>query len=345
MKKDMWKCLVLIFVVGFIGYGIGADTQSSDSPSTMVTHIEYNPFGLMKVEIPKIEAPWRAESSEKSQGKNASKYFFFLFPVHVEKIDIMPYNVTQVSFLKIPFAQNIRYKNAFDYIRSRSDADENPLNNGNLIDKSFFCLLSGFWATYSPDSAKASSQDVSRIKRVKILDMFLLSFIKYDEWGKNEFGHNNHYLELLDVPFVTSFRRNKFTKSDDWTVLKVPFCVGYKSRNEETKSSSVLLHVPFVSLYGSDKNNVGRNDWIVADATLLSLIKNRESKDKKTLSFISTPFLGTDWLTFAVWRDITSKDAKTYEFFRIPLIGPLFKYTKDNDNEYSTSIFPGPRSK
>ena len=357
---------LLVFYLSSFATAAESSISNSDSFSTQtITHIEYNPFGLVKIEIPKnLPTPGDVLKSETHAPVQIQRIFYFIFPVKVEFFKVPPYEVRQVSLLKIPFMELVRYDEIFKKTQEPSFEEENPFRKTFQLDQPLFSLASLDIVTCQPRKTDEGNSYLDRIKRVKLLDSPVFTLVRYDEWGNDEWGKNPYYLELLDVPMVTTFAHKKGKESSDWKILKAPFIevfTHYRYKNDirtkllrfpggsiyvhigsEKKDEKVFLNALVATVYWKATSQKKGDRWSILDMLVITGVKSRKNEKKCSLGILETPKIFADWTICALWRKEKLADGTScQQYGRLPFIGPIWSSWKEpEDSKQRNAVFP-----
>jgi len=270
-------------------------SDSDPWTTSTVTHIEYNPFGLIKTEVNRLGSILKPqEVPSDSVGINEANVFG-LAPGATYHIP--PYKVERFAFLRIPFLEWQSYHRYFKEFQEAGDA--NPFEKSHQIDQPLFALWDGLVVTCQPSvnptetapgrktetrnfmsyNNRDESPQKQKMVRERFLDSLVFCFYEKAKWGEG-----NYYKEWLNAPMVTTLARKKTRGSSSWQVLDSIVSV-FTQQKTATKNKIRVLDAP-VSLLeydewgkeplGSGKNSY-RMEWL--DLPLVTTFAREEKKE------------------------------------------------------------------
>ncbi len=345
-NQKMFMLLIILFIISVLGYAedYKKDNSNMDDSltSTTVTHIEYSPLGLVKIEMPKFSAKEVLFGQKKSEKVNISRHYS-IFPVRVSNIKFNEYEITETSFLKIPFWENVVYENIFKEGNKIDWQNQNPIKKTWQIDKPLFSIANGFQAKHNPEKEDDKPESLKWIKRARIFDTLVLSLIKYDEWGKEEGLRDCYCLEVLDAPLITTFELQKCLYSNSCKILKIPFVNAYEYKKDPNEKERKILNIFFLGNIFKSKTSKTDNKekWTLVETLPLTLASSKKDDNSSKITILEAPSGFFNLLKFELWhKEKLSNGTECQQYLKLPLIGPLYSYWKKEDKEKKHVVFP-----
>jgi len=292
------------------------------------THIEYSPFGLIKIEIPR--GAKKIFGAEEENKETKIRRYSVLGPfVTGNQYEEYPYKVQHSDVLKIPFAEYLHYEDLLSKMKESPSPDDNPFNETWQLDQPLFCLVDILMVFKRSEQDEKTNKFSKLWLRERYLDSLVFCLFQRDQWGEN-----GYYCEWFDIPMITTYAYERGTRFHYQKILETPFTTIYTHYPNKTK----LLDFMVVSLY---KNEIYKKRSSICEKTDNSKEIKQDGKKSRTTILRTRVILG-DWSTFTLWqREKFEDNTICDQYLRLPFIGPIWSSWESPESKgKKNAIFP-----
>lgn len=335
----------------FVGADKAAAEPASDAWSTStITHIEYNPLGLVKIEIPRARSPreiLEATRASAKEGITDVADFDLLFPLfQLNAITGEKCAFIQMGVLKIPFMKLHSFKVSSNgkvifppaewQAHGAKPSDENPFKEAIPLDQPLFCLFD--LTVIGPLETLQGEKKEDLPVRWRVLDSLVFCLYQGDMWGGKYYEK-----EWLDLPMVTTYAHKKRENSGSVQLLEVPLATVYTHTWDKEERNIRFIDLLVASLYKRQKVDGKNNNWSILKTWAGTVVESKDYGKHGRFTVLETPHIMGDWLTFSLLRKDRNKDGTSCnKIVRLPLIGPVWSSWKESA-QAKTHHLPFPR--
>jgi hypothetical protein len=352
-RRRLLTC-ILLALCSFYSF-VSADGSSSESASdawstSTITHIEYNPLGLIKIEIPRISSPkdiLEAARAPEKEGITEVVDFDLLFPLfQLDVIARKEYAFVEIAVVKIPFTRLHHSKMSSPEEVTNPEIEEepceaeldikNPLKEVVPFDQPLFCLFDII--LMGPREALGEQGHPDLVFRKRVLDSLVFCLYQSDTWGGKYYEK-----EWLDLPLVTTYARKKGENAGSVQLVEIPLATVYTHTWNKEESNSRFIDLLVASLYKRQKVDGKKDKWSIFETWAGTVVESKDYGKHGRFTVLETPHIISDWLTFSLLRKDRNEDGTSCnKIMRLPLIGPVWSSWKESD-EAKTHHLPFPR--
>jgi hypothetical protein len=292
------------------------------------THIEYSPFGLIKIEIPRGATKiW--EANEENKEMKIRRYSVLGPFITANQFEEYPYKVQHTDVLKIPFAEYLHYEDLLSEIKNPNIPTENPFDETWQLDQPVFCLFNNLMIFSRSEQDEKTNKFSKLWIRERYLDSLVFCLFQRAQWGEDRY-----YYEWFDLPMITTYAYERSTQLKYQKIFETPFTTIYTYYPNKTK----LLDFMIVSLY---KKDIYKERNSVCEKTENTENIKQNGERSKTTILRTMAILG-NWSTFALWQRERFEDKKVCnQFLRLPFLGPVLSSWESPETKgKKNAIFP-----
>ena len=292
------------------------------------THIEYSPFGLIKIEIPRGATKiW--EAKEENKEIKIRRYSVLGPLVTGNQYEEYPYKVQHTDVLKIPFAEYLHYEDLLSGIKKPPQPIANPFDETWQLDQPVFCFYDNLMVFKRAEQDEKTNKFSKLWMRERYLDSLIFCLFQRAQWGENRY-----YYEWFDLPMITTYAYEKSTQLNYLKILETPFTTIYTYYPNKTE----LLDFMVVSLY---KKEIYKEKGIACEQTDNSKEVKQDGEKSKTTILRTMAILG-NWSTFSLWQRERFEDKTVCnQFLRLPFLGPVLSSWESPETKgKKNALFP-----
>lgn len=256
-----------------------------------------------------------------------------------------PFSVVQFNVLKFPFMRIA----ALESVTSKPPDepapafDENPFATIFPFDEPLVSLIDLTALLPEKDEQEAERAWRERIPvRLRILDSVVFCLFQRDAWNDKQFCE-----EWLEMPLVTTFKREKTKKRSALHILNVPFANVVRHVDKGHEGDTRILDAPGVSIFNRQRGPEEEDTWVFIKALMFDLLHREKCREKKEFNAVSLSILDLEInkrpidLNFSLFRRERRENGEDRtEYLHLPLVGPLFAKWKGPNTEHPGSIIP-----
>jgi len=352
-QKGLLIC-ILIAVCSLCSF-VGADGSSSESVSdawstSTITHIEYNPLGLIKIQIPRAGSPREILEATRPPAKKGITEVvdFNLFaPLFILKvIRGEEYGFVQIGLVKIPFMKlhNVKLSStgkpiipqAKDQSHGVKPNINNPFKETVPFDQPLFSIFD--LILMGPPEALDEENREDLMLRLRVLDSPVFCLYQSGQWGGKYYEK-----EWFDLPLVTTYARKKEENSGSIQLFEIPLATAYTHTWDQEERKIRFIDLFLASLYKQQKVDGKKDNWSILETWVGTLVESKDYGKHSKFALLETPHIISDWLTFSLLRKDRNKDGTSCDqILRLPLLGPVWSSWKESDDR-QTKHLPFPR--
>lgn len=336
--------LAILINVSLAG-AMETDTEEKwgfDSWSTgTVTHIEYNPLGLFKVDIPRI--PESIHKDKEVEGEVRMAIFSIISGSSSQQ---SPYFVDEINILKIPFIQYMAIHQMYSKLNDSETLSENPFKATWQMDEPLISLSDSICVTYieDADAAKADREKEGYTynntnewpeKKKFIRKHFLNSFI-FCLWEKATWGKDYYDTEFFNLPLITTYATKRGYESRTIDFLESPINKVFQYARDNNSEKMRILQFAIIGSLFQKKITGDSCKWSVLYSPLIGcLIHNKQEGDTRDTVVLEFPYIFPQCARFNLWRIKENPEEKNREILDLPLIGPLWSIKTGADDTHN----------
>jgi hypothetical protein len=353
-QKRMLAGLLLLLSLLCLAGGSAQNEDADDLSTSTITHIEYSPVGLFKMEIPWFKMTQEQMKEEQAKDQMGFMQVAVFGLIQASSFRTPSYAVEHMYILNIPFAQFLTTHRILPLFKNERGEfpNENPFKSTWQFDEPLFCLSDGLAITYNPqrdteefeqkkNTLSFNDTDEFPAKQKCVRKRYLDSLV-FTLYEKSTWGADSYDVEWLDLPLITSFAHSKGSSSGSWQILETAFTTFYTSKRSGEVSDIRFMDFWAASLYEKEMSEEGSLSWKYLSTWPITLVKGTQSKESEKVSVLETHHILTDWLTFSLWRkEKKEQGAIGRQYLRLPLLGPVWSTWKESaDGDTKHAPFP-----
>jgi hypothetical protein len=324
------------------------DDTDEWSTST-VTHIEYNPFGLFKVEIPQagsLEDIIQATSAPKGEQAGIIDFSFLCNSLKVKAITGQDSAYIHMSWLKIPLNEGFDMrlsktgepwlKNFDNSVDTSKASAANPFSETIHFDQPLFSL---FELVVMGDKKMLSKNDFTdAAMRLRFVDTPIFLLHQSDRWG-GEYYDN----QWLKIPLSNIIRSRKGPMFREVKFCQIPLIAIYAYERKGDNLKARFLDVTLASVFKRKAIRDKSDRWTIFQTIVGTVVDSRHDEETSRFSVLETPSYIPNLLAFSLYRsDKLEEGESATRLLRIPILGPVWSSWKEEEGG-KTKHMPFPR--
>ena len=354
-QKRMLAGLLLLLSLLCLAGGSAQNPDEDNLSTSTVTHIEYSPVGLFKMEIPWFKMTQEQMKKEQAKDQMGFVQVAVFGLIQASSFRTPSYAVEHIYVLSIPFAQFLTTHRVLPLFKNERGEfpNENPFKSTWQFDEPLFCLYDGLAITYNPQrdteefeqkkntltfNDTDESPEKQKCVRKRYLDSLVFTLYEKSTWGADSYD-----VEWLDLPLITSFEHIKGPRAGSWQILETPLTTCYTKKWKGERSDVRFLDFWAASLYEKEMHEDGASSWKYLSTWPITLVKGSEGEKCKKVSVLETTHILTAyWTRFSLWQKEKKEDGSACrQYLRLPLLGPVWSTWKEGaDGETKNAPFP-----